>query len=1587
MGDSLAEFSNNLASDLGPLLALFGESMTIQYLSECTSIADYIIFATGPIGIITALVSAIRICGGTYLRAFIGRATEGAAAAEVELCTSTGRDVCELFTRGGITRSLGGPSILELVHLQSPSGPASPETTPETAPETAPETSGHDSSHRLQIYRKYLKSHPDERWPKPGRTKTERQGVWKRWTSKVRWKLTAQDAEEGEPLIPGQKRATDPEPDTDLPNLSLNVGIVKPPRYVFWIVATIGVVLQTGVLVLAAVDAAGFLGGTGDPLAVAAEPAEGQEAADAPANAEVPDPSAIRNPILFIVGTTLMCFGMGACAALIGRTTREFIDPKRQPEKERLMWLQPGNQKIGDQTFDCYAIFETRKRPVNQYLISTMDDKRRESMHFYVAVAAVITLIGFIAQFIGIRGTNAWVSIAQLIVTIVMSLLRGIVRMQRRGKEDNELKTYNHHIHGHELDWLAFNLSCNRCSKYRYHEEEDGESGSEPQLHRGYSFQVTGKIASATSGGGEKPKPSSSSSDGSGEGAKTEEKNGRDVSVGSEKADRSHTAPDPKAVFDMRVKLANLTGNVPPSPICELDPDQHQTWEAELVRCRDKAYQIAQAVCEAAEVLFSNRNEAKPLRLGISISKLEVDADAHQTVFVDLKEPSGSTSAGWTVDTAAIEALLGLWLWSIVEPASHSPGSRRAAGVDEVKVLSNSARIVATGQGQEHWGRRTYIEGELRLLLGSSAPKLQKAVARIDSRSEYGLVNLWPAGMDSESNGMIWQQTMPPDTKPQLGKRFFGWQRAGSFLRESEAENRTYPIHYVDTDASTLDICAQEIYTALVTSMASFESCQGLDLSIDGEGAGRRLVSADFATIKNSFLGQELGTSTDAVLCLLSAFREKLRITPTEDNAVDVVYDCLNTTEWKQTEPFLKWAGLAFEGNNLDRVFRAATEFYRRSMRYDLDFGTQGISWLVSKAPRSYHDENGMAKVYEAAILRVRERGLSSLPSASRLETAIDGGPEGIVAALYLLCGNEKFTIPEGDEWDEYDAETEVYVLGDALIRSLKNALQAPWSIWSSIALAIAQVAVTSKLRTTLDASVWSNDSALSYAVDLDDYDLARLLLRYGVDSGFTKQPEERDTPLCHAARCESRRMIELLIPYGTRQEKEIMAYQQLLFRSAVDGDVTSLKKAAAGLERNLVGVDEKDAEGLTALSYAARWGQPKIVTALLAMNTGRRAVDKKAVNPDTQDNSQTTPLIWAARNAPRPWKPVREAAGRGLETDDHARLEKMKLRQDEEAFQRHQEKEARYEEVMRAFIITGWMWLTPKTLSLTDNKQMSALHWAASHGSERMLGILLKRYQNVNHVDYTFQTPLAKAAAAGHAAATRLLLHHKSCQPNLADFQRRTPLHAAAVGGHVEVVEEFLRRPGVDVNAQDLEGWTPLLLAASRGRTEVVQALAGKREVKLSAADHFGRTPLILAATKGYVETVEVLVEYGTREDLDAQDGHGWTAFCHAIKAGFEEAIEILVRDGRATVPAPDVEDQRGKVLREVASRETVKLLLDLKVWRASKARKADGVPVWEAVGRREREARGKGKEPERDPDEDQDRGEEVREAGGGGG
>ncbi|KAM0297075.1 hypothetical protein ACHAPM_009944 [Fusarium culmorum] len=109
----------NVFSDLGPVLALFGEQFARQFLSETFTWYDHVIFACVPLGIMTAIAGAIRVEGRPVLKAFIGRARENKAAAEIEYMSSTSAEVGELFNGKGIVRTMGQSNIAQFIVFQT----------------------------------------------------------------------------------------------------------------------------------------------------------------------------------------------------------------------------------------------------------------------------------------------------------------------------------------------------------------------------------------------------------------------------------------------------------------------------------------------------------------------------------------------------------------------------------------------------------------------------------------------------------------------------------------------------------------------------------------------------------------------------------------------------------------------------------------------------------------------------------------------------------------------------------------------------------------------------------------------------------------------------------------------------------------------------------------------------------------------------------------------------------------------------------------------------------------------------------------------------------------------------------------------------------------------------------------------------------------------------------------------------------------------------------------------------------------------------------------------------------------------------
>jgi hypothetical protein len=85
----------------------------MQFMSQSLGWDDNFILAMVPLGIITIVVSAIRVGGPMWLKALVGRARENYAVAEVELMSSTSKNVRELWNGEAVVRCIGPALVME----------------------------------------------------------------------------------------------------------------------------------------------------------------------------------------------------------------------------------------------------------------------------------------------------------------------------------------------------------------------------------------------------------------------------------------------------------------------------------------------------------------------------------------------------------------------------------------------------------------------------------------------------------------------------------------------------------------------------------------------------------------------------------------------------------------------------------------------------------------------------------------------------------------------------------------------------------------------------------------------------------------------------------------------------------------------------------------------------------------------------------------------------------------------------------------------------------------------------------------------------------------------------------------------------------------------------------------------------------------------------------------------------------------------------------------------------------------------------------------------------------------------------------
>ncbi|XPS75928.1 hypothetical protein M3J09_007992 [Ascochyta lentis] len=497
--DKEAEFAFNLFSDIAPLLALFGDQFARQFTSESLTWVDHLIFAMVPLGILTAITGAIRVQGPRIAKSFIGRGRENRALAEIELMSSTSKEVCELFNGKSIIRAMGRPKLAQI--LVYPLEYKNAKTNNESIDSQRLISKSGDTRDGIN---KGIPNHEHTEAVRPAVSTTLRDlscGIHTFETAtsdpgsgpellathayhsksyQVIMKLLCSVAGKKNPLLQDRLKPRDVLKWLGPPNLQLGLSSDQFQQNFptggqeAFIAAVIAVLLQCSLIAIATVT----VYHTRTRRAIASEPQ-------------------LYGYPCYLTGSVLLSVGIAICSLAVERSTVECnwtIYPCNHQNDEtkltealsdelnvaqdkheslsgelekngknhpRLLWLQQ-SQEVNDQSFDGYAILAGPKH----HLVTSsriedtgvdystggtvvVKDRRQgdngpdyvEHKHWsietweYITVGAAMAAgIGFIMQFMGLRGLTYPCSIAQLVAILLMAFVRAVIR-RRLGRE------------------------------------------------------------------------------------------------------------------------------------------------------------------------------------------------------------------------------------------------------------------------------------------------------------------------------------------------------------------------------------------------------------------------------------------------------------------------------------------------------------------------------------------------------------------------------------------------------------------------------------------------------------------------------------------------------------------------------------------------------------------------------------------------------------------------------------------------------------------------------------------------------------------------------------------------------------------------------------------------------------------------------------------------------------------------------------------------------------------------------------------------------------------------------------------------
>ncbi|KAK5651448.1 hypothetical protein OQA88_12455 [Cercophora sp. LCS_1] len=1357
-GDDIA---NNLPTDLAPLLALFGERVTTQFMSQSMGWADGIILAMAPLGIMTVVVGAIRVGGPSWLKAIIGRARESRAVAESELMSSTSNEVCELWNGGEVVRVMGAGPIREFILLLPEQGGKSEPEEPIIA-------------QNVRVMEMKDRRNKDLQDDAPS------------IRERIRGRLIRSDRgdeeSDGSPVI--LRNTIGHEPNlVPAPNLTLNVQN-QVGRGELYAVAALGIILQLGVVV--------FSGFTTYRLTLAED----------------------ENPIdgyalpCTAIGTLLLVAGILACAYVVETSTTESRYRPAAGKTARIVWLQRSGT-VNDQAFEPFAIFPESAQP-----LITTSRRAREPKYVAATIGTIVSISGFATQFVGLRSMHWSAPAAQLGATIVMTVLRTLVRR-------NLAKPLRSHplLPGHEMDWLAMTLAGGRESTPwmclspatvdTYRRPWRGEEGDKDG---GWDWRII---------------------------AVENAKHCRELET-SKPTD--HENPIIEQLKDQEKLTAHRVMLIRRSLGALAD------WQGPASA---EAISLARAIEATMDALFGPKQLEGTLTWSIPAAKSLHGPDREPVRFRVERLDNGR----WKAYSDEIEAALSLWLYSIYEdenPKDAEGEEVPPAMVKNRKPTKDDAWLRAKG---------TPVKQSLQLL-GSYSECLHQHLRWWMPDGAAGVLEVEKIEKATDDGTTIEVET----------HRIVGFMSGSSSGAPSGCQRQFYRVRPspITTGNDATDrrggggertdvVLATESYSSLATLFAQHM------FSVFMWAAVKKMTKHMPGEV--DIRAKEMGeTSNDALWVSFTLHNSQLSkmaqaIHNTGLGSLEEIYQCvIPPLSGEQRLPcvttIIDWTRKQARPHELRGHWKEAATVYlslfrtARTYLQDPDIVAKATALLMECLNAVIDVLKTMeAQQLEGSDIRKLEHVKSELDNELR---------NGSIDIVRRLLGLYRL---QGRSWGCSFIENTNPLTGED---TTLNFTELHWAAHKGDPRLTWRALSGGQIR--IDEMDILNWTPVHYAAAKPSSWISSMLLERRANVNV--QDAHGRTPLHYACRHGDTSTVQILVRAGADINTQDIGGLAPIHYAAIHGSYCGLESLIeAGAD-----IDSVDILGRTALLWAISKGHANIVTRLwkdskqrLRDHNGRTSLHLAAI-ADVDEASKRDDVVKVLLELPEKSAVMIESRDRFGYTpltlsakSGHESVVELLLDRDATAdagggdgkTPLHWAAEGGHEATVKLLLNQN------ANVNAGDKDEQTPLHWAAEGGHEAVVKLLLDRDANVNAGDKYRLTPLHWAAMGGHEAVVKLLLD-RDANVNAGDRYRETPLHWAAEGGHEAMVKLLLDRDA-NVNAGDRYGQTPLHRAAMGGHEAVVKLLLD-RNATVDTEDEDGKTPLHLATKEGHGAVVKLL-------------------------------------------------------------------------------------------------------------------------------